>query len=471
MLASGRFPISLWDFLLVLSGSLIAIALVPHYDYIAPGRLSHSGIALSLGLLLPMVRAAIVRLDAIFTVEYLILFGLVFWVTFDAAQGAYGMWGISRAAIITVYISITVFAIAMLATSVTLRYFKFRLIPSWSPPITGSFLFFAIIFCFFCGMATVFLSCGPSISCFVDGILAPRFASVWRVVQFGNWDTFLLRLRLLGYLILPLVVLLRHMEGRTSWRVVFGIILGIIFLLMLVQGGGRRQVGVIIGATIMVWLVINRPLNWRHVVRSVLAVVVLITLMEAMLTWRNEGIGALFESKVVDNSKERPGLIHIDRNLYYFALLEDIVPAREAHTGWLGVYSIVASTIPGSILPNKPLYNVIDIRNYLYWFRPATWNWTCSAVCEFYLIGGVPIVFLGGILFGVFAYFGNGLLERRGGLETSIIYGVYVMTLFIDMRALREILIIGLVVVGLYSMFYMRKVVLRKWRQMRLENV
>ena len=186
-----------------------------------------------------------------------------------------------------------------------------------------------------------------------------------------------------------------------------------------------------------------------------------------MLEWRFHGFESFFEEKVIDSSHDRPGIIQIDKNFYYFGFVNGVVPDRHPHTGLLGIYSIVSSAIPRAILPGKPVYNVVPIRDYLISPKGRSWNYTCSAVCEFYMIGGYVSVLLGGLMFGVLAHFGNRLLVLPAGPANVLFYGVLAMTLFVGLRALREITIMGLIIGMLAGLIFLQRLLIKRWKLYR----
>jgi hypothetical protein len=184
-----------------------------------------------------------------------------------------------------------------------------------------------------------------------------------------------------------------------------------------------------------------------------------------MVVWRTDGLTAIFEQEEKAQPFE-PGkpLIKVDKNLRYMGYVIDTVPEQHPHTGWQGIYSIVASPIPRSVLPNKPGLHAFPLRNYISGLpRAPTWSWTCSAVCDFYLIGGYWIVAVGGFLFGIVASIGNRLLRSPMTIRDALYYGLLAMTLFIGLRAVREVFILGLGILALWGLFYLRQVLFKRW--------
>jgi hypothetical protein len=456
------------DLVVLALGALLAIYFLPESNVQSAGALQISGIFLTIALLGPVFIACSRDINQIFRVELLLLVGVFFWLLIDILQPGFTVFPASYDGVHNTLVSISLFAFGLLLgigfwnkeTSLNKGLIK-------KFPIEA-YIFPAIIVCFILGMMRVIFVCGLNVECFVDGILAPRWYSVWRGVDFGSWDTILIRLRLLGYLVFPLTVLLIHYKRQLNWQAIVSLFLCVLFVLVLVQAGGRRQLGIIGGASMLVWLSLNQPLNGVKVLKALFGLFFLMSVMQFMLEVRNHGIGRVIDGEISIFSTDDDGeVFHVDRNFQFFSMLSDIVPELEPHTGFTGIYSIIGSGIPGSILPGKPTYNVIDFTKYLGAGRAAGWNWTCSAVCELYLIGGNLVVFAGGILFSFLASLGNRILRQGAGRESVIVYGIFVMVLFVGLRAMREIFIVGLILLAIYTLVQGYNLLFRRWKTLR----
>jgi len=457
---------SIWPIYVILLGWMCSILILPEYKYMGATEMMPAGAVLALGLLLTVIIAVARQPDSLFRVENLVMLGIFYWVVLDAVQGAYDYWGVSRTAMVKSFCAIALFGVSVWVGSIWASTLKVKASVREFVSIDADFLFVAVLSAFLLSMLRVFIACKLDLMCIAGGLLAPRFESPWHTLDVANLDTILVHLQNLGKLIPPLTVALFYMERRFSWRVFLCLLLGIIALFIVIQSGGRRHVGMVVGASLFVWLLLLRPLKWRHLVAATAVAACLIYLMEIMVTWRNEGFSAVFEERVVyeDYSGHEP-LIKVDRNLKFMAYIMDVVPERHPHTGWEGIYSILAAPIPRSILPGKPAVHAFPIRDYVSHLPQApSWTWTCSSVCDFYLIGGFLGVSLGGFAFGVMAYFANGLLVPPVTIRKALMYGVIAMVLFISIRAVREVMRLGLGVVLLWMILLVRQFLLNRWK-------
>lgn len=450
----------LFPILAILVGYAAAVLLMPEIDYYQRGKLIPAGIAMSLGLLAGPIYAAVARPNTLFRLEYLLMFGLFYWVVLDAAQGAYGFVGVSRETLVSAFGAVALFAVAIWLGSFLASLRTVRLPRVASVAIDARLLFLAAMACFLLGMLRVFLACKLSPVCIASQLFLPRFESAWHTANIGNFDTLLMRLQYFGYLVLPLTAVLYHVERRITWRVVLLALLGLFFLLILVQGGGRRQVGMVLGITGIVWMLLNRPVKLRDFIVLGAIAAILLALMQFMHTWRYQGIG----EAVSDDAGEVSYMLHerlikVDKNLLFMSQIMERVPKLYPYTGMTGIEYIVTAPIPRAIYPDKPVQRGFPLARILHMRVQPSWTWTVSAVGDFYLIGGFAVIAAGGLFFGVLAGLGNRLLRGPPNIRNVMLYGVVAMTLFIGLRTVHEIIISGFAVLAVWGVLYALRMV------------
>lgn len=442
----------------ILFGWAGAVLLIPEIDYYQPGQLIPAGIVMSLGLLAGPVYAALTRPDSLFRLEYVLVFGLFYWVILDAAQGAYGFLGVSRATLVATFSGVALFAVTIWIGSFLMSLSPVRLSPGATDTVDVRFLFWAALACFFLGMLRVLLACKFSPLCIASQIFVPRYESAWHQANIGNFDTLLVRLKNFGYLVLPLAATLYHLERRVSWRVILLLVLGLVFLLILIQGGGRRQVGMVLGMTGLVWILLNRPARLKDFIVMAIMASVILVLMEFMHTWRYQGLG---EAKLAESGEvsymTRERLIRVDKNLLFLSHVMERVPERYPHTGVTGIEYILTAPIPRALYPGKPVHRGFPLTQILQLRVGPGWSWTVSAVGDFYLIGGFFAIACGGLFFGVLANLGSRLLRGGTTVRNVMLYSVIALTLFIGLRAVHEITITGFAVLAVWGLFYARR--------------
>ena len=99
-------------------------------------------------------------------------------------------------------------------------------------------------------------------------------------------------------------------------------------LAFLSQGGGRRIIGVTVGAAIIVWIQAQRELKVRRLAIAAAAVVGLLAAMQFMLNIRSVG----YEEFMFRGESEYDYL-HVDDNFLRLAQVIQIVPAEHPYVG------------------------------------------------------------------------------------------------------------------------------------------
>lgn len=433
------------------------IWLIPASGFQEAGALIPSGIALMVGLLLGPLVAAIRQPDSLFRVEHLLMVGLVYWIVFDAAQGAYGLGNVSREAVITAFNGIALMAAAIWIGSVLTTPLQPREALHEPLKLNARFVFYAALVCFFLGMLRVFIACRLSPGCVVSAFYAPRFANAWSNANIGHFDTILVRLQYFAYLVLPLTVALHHLEKRITWRVISTFVLGLLFLCILISTGGRRQVGMVMGASVLVWILLNRPVKLRHLAFAGLFLVVVLYVLQLMIAWRNVGFAKAFNSEPeYAQAIETHGFLNIDQNLLFLTRITDLVPEKYPYTGMQGIIFIATAPIPRTLFPNKPVNRGFPLAYILKLRKGPGWTWTTTAVGDLYLIGGFLAIFLGGLLFGMLAALCNRLLYPVT-VRRALLFGMSAMTLFIGLRAVHDIVIASFAILALWGITEARR--------------
>lgn len=447
----------IWTASGIFFGWVACIWFIPASGFQEAGALIPSGIALMLGLLLGPLVAVIRQPDSLFRVEHLLMVGLVYWIVFDAAQGAYDLGNVSHEAVVNAFNGIALMAAAIWTGSVLAAPLQSREATREPLKLNARFVFFAAIACFFLGMLRVFIACRLNPGCVVSAFYAPRFANAWSTANIGHFDTILLRLQYFAYLVLPLTVALHHLEKRISWRVIGTLFLGVLFLCILISTGGRRQVGMVMGSSVLVWVLLNRPVKIRQLLFAGLFLLVILYVLQLMISWRNVGFAKAFSGEPeYAHAIKTHGFLDIDKNLLFLARITDLVPEKYPYTGMQGVIFIATAPIPRTLYPNKPVNRGFPLAYILNLRKNPGWTWTTTAVGDLYLIGGFAAIFLGGLLFGVLAALCNRLLYPVT-VRRALLFGVSAMTLFIGLRAVHDIVIASFAILALWGITESRR--------------
>lgn len=464
-MTSSRHPFattSAWSLICGVAGGVVAVQLVPEQDVYLPHALLPAALAQTLGLLAGALLAAVRNPASLFRAEHVLSFGLFYWLLLDLVLGQGGVGQASRDAVIQSFTAITLFASGLWLGSILLSAYARSSAGGAGPmrDLSAGFLFGSALASGILGMARVVVGCRLSPSCMLDAFYQPRFSAVWfRIDAFGNLDTLFLYSRYFGFLVLPLTVALMMREGRLSWRSATALALGLLCVAFMVGDGGRKDVGTVVGATLLVWAVMSPRVTFRHLVGISALAGLLVLVMQFMLVARSVGIAEALESESEISLSQRAAPVGtVDRNFRYLANIVQLVPDRLPHNGWQGVAYAAMLWVPGGLVPREWQVRSIDVPREMGLRYGPGYTWTCSAIGDLYLIGGLPVVILGGLLFGMLARSASSLLMRAVDSRKPVLYALMTMTLFLSLRALHELFVTGFIVVAFLSFLALRRV-------------
>jgi hypothetical protein len=391
---------------------------------------------LALGLLGAVV-AAVPQFgfDALLRPESAILGGLTYFVLLDPIQGLYPV-EVGRDAVQSTFLAIGLFVGTMFAATAWSPRPLPRIVQrvaSLDPPT--SFLVRAIWLCFVLGIFYFAFMSGFSPSVMVKGLMAQRFATPWSRGEMGGWYAFVEHLCYFGYL-LPTLTVLAFVKERKFFAapVLLGVLLSVVFLPFVMQGGGRRILGMCIGSAIFTWLAAVRgAIKLKHVLALVIAAVLLLLVMDMMLATRSRG--AIEFSYNLDDFH----YVRVDDNFLRFAQDLEIVPKYQPHTGFDWLLWLVVRPVPRALWPGKPMSPGFDLSEYL----GISASLSCSSIAEWYVGFGWIGVVVAGLIYGRACRFWAQLLETPLPVASVGTYGLGVLALFISVRSMTELILMS----------------------------
>ena len=415
-------------------GLLIALAVFPD-DPSPSGALTIPAIVLSAGILLVPILNAIRRSPRLLYAESLVAVGFVFWLLLDLVQGAYDLRDAPDWAIRDAFIAIGVSAAAMWVGMAGRPW----PIPKWlsdiaTRPMDTRTVGRLVPVCFILGMFNYAFSVNFDLPVMFSYLGEQRWAAPWGRGQLGGWDAFLDSMQYFGYVLPSLTALL---IARTGFNVQawLSILMSGMMLVFLSQGGGRRIIGVTVGAAIIVWIQAQQVLRVRRLTIAAAAVVALLTAMQLMLNIRTGGYEAFMFRGQSDYD-----YLHVDDNFLRLAQVIEIVPAEHPHVGLQQIWFTIVRPVPRVFWPNKPVSPGFDL--------PAMVglkgvSLSTSIIGEWYLTWGWLTVIFGGWLHGRLARTVNTLREREEYRTNPIVYGLAVMVLVAGMRSMQDLIIMS----------------------------
>ena len=186
----------------------------------------------------------------------------------------------------------------------------------------------------------------------IQGLSANRFAAPWSRGSMGDWTAFIEHLQYFGYVLPSLTVLLADRKGWLQSRVIVSAGLSLVMLLFLAQGGGRRVIGVILGAAVLTWMLSQRRLTLKPLIVFAVATVSVLGLMHEMLQYRASGIGAALSGK---GPEDENSFLHVDDNFLRLAQVTLWFPDVHPYVGLQPVTFALVRPVPRVFWPDKPL--------------------------------------------------------------------------------------------------------------------
>ena len=421
------------------AGLLVALAAFPD-DPSPRGALVVPAIILSAGILLVPVMHAIRRSPQLLHAQTLVAVGFVFWLLLDLIQGAYDLRDAADWAIRDAFIAIGVSAAAMWAGMAG----KPWPLPRWIVEVASRSLDTRTVsrlvpLCFVLGMFNYALSVDFDIPVMFSYLGAQRWAAPWGRGQLGGWDAFLDQMQYFGYVLPSLTALLIARRGFTL-PVWLAVAMSGVMLAFLSQGGGRRIIGVTVGAAIIVWIQAQQMLKVRRLAIAAAAMVALLAAMQFMLNVRTAGYEAF-----VFRGESDYDYLHVDDNFLRLAQVIQIVPAEHAHVGYQQLWFTIVRPVPRVFWPGKPTDPGFDLPAIV-GMRGVSLS--TSIIGEWYLSWGWLAVIFGGWLHGRLARTINTLREHEDYRTNPVVYGLAVMVLVAGMRSMQDLIIMSYALVA-----------------------
>jgi oligosaccharide repeat unit polymerase len=423
-------------------GLLIALAAFPD-DPSPRGALTIPALILGAGIIAVPVLHAIRRSPKLLYAENLVAFGFVFWLLLDLIQGAYDLREAADWALRDAFIAIGVSAAAMWLGAAG----KPWPLPRWlaeiaTRPMDTKTVGRLIPVCFLLGMFNYAFAVDFDLPVMFSYIGEQRWAAPWARGQLGGWDAFLDQMQYFGYVLPSLTALLFARRGFT-FPAGISVVLSGVMLVFLAQGGGRRIIGVTVGAAILVWIQAQEVLNVRRLVIALLAVIGLLGAMQFMLNIRSMGY-----EEFAFRGESDYDYLHVDDNFLRLSQVIQIVPGEHPHVGYQQLWFTIVRPVPRIFWPSKPVDPGFDLPAIV---GMKGVSLSTSIIGEWYLTYGWVAVIFGGWLHGRLARTTNTLRERAEFHTNPIVYGLAVMILVSGMRSMQDLVIMSYALVAWWA--------------------
>ena len=415
-----------------LCGTTAAILSVPD-DPQPRGALFWSAVWCSFGLLTAPVLGLRKTTQAILRTENFLMIGLVYWLLLDLLQGAYPLDNVSSEDVILAFTAIGAMAVGIWFGMLGAGWRLPQLVlGAAKQEFSSTGLFRAVWLCFFLGMFYFAYSSNFDPSLMLDALGLCRFCAPWSTGAFGGLEAFFVNLKYFGFVLPSLTVLLAHREGWVRPKAIVSAILSIIFTAFLAQEGGRRVLGVVVGAALIIWLLLQVRVRLKVIFGALTVVTILLVSMEVMLKDRQHGFSA---SEQTSNYSESRALVHVDDNFLRLSQIIHFIPDVQPYVGLQPLFYAAVLPVPRVLWPGKPSDPGYNLTEMLGWSDVSL---STSIIGELYAMYGLIVVFLGGLVFGRIANMWNKILALPGKGK-SMMYGLGVMMLFAGLRSMLDL--------------------------------
>jgi oligosaccharide repeat unit polymerase len=418
-------------------GTLIAIFILPE-DTSTSDALFPSAVAITLGLAIAPLAAAYRSPRTLLRAEHILVLSPIYWLLLDILQKAYTMERLEPGIIIATFCSIGLFVSGVwLAALMRSLVIPSAIAEAASHRLTPGLIFQLILVFFSIGILKFAFPCdfNPAIMFFHLG--SERWSAPWTREALGGWDSFIDHLDYFGYLLPTLTTLLAIRSRRVNLQVIIAISLSIIMTAFLAQAGGRRIIGVVLGAAIICWVLEQHQLKIKQMIIALVSVALVLGTMQWMLEFRNDGFQALLQP---DKQEFQYHYLHVDDNFLRLAQTITLVPRYYPFVYEQQIIYTLVRPIPRAFWADKPVDPGFDLPTAL---GLEGISFSYSVIGDWYICAGWVGVFLGGLIYGGLAKMVSQLLIKDHHSANAIVYSLSAMALFAGFRSMLELVLMS----------------------------
>ena len=411
------------------------------------GSLIASGIVLSLSILVVPIMRVIGGSKQLLNSENFVAVGFLMWLLLDLVQGAYDLRGATDEGIRMALVAIGVFAACVwLATAAPPLTLPKGLREVAEHPLDAGMVGRILPVCFLLGMFNFLYAVDFNIPEAFSYLGGQRWSAPWSRGALGGWEAFRDQLPYFGYVLPSLTAVLIAKHGLMRFRTLVSVGMSVVMLLFLTQGGGRRIIGVTVGAALLVWILMNARARIKNIIVVGVGAVALAWTAQFMLNIRTTG----YENFLLRGSEY--DYLHIDDNFLRLAQIIDLVPNQRPYVYSQQVLFTLVRPVPRVLWPNKPVDPGFDLATEV-GLRGVSLS--SSILGEWYISFGWWTIIFGGLFHGLLARTINSL-PRTGN---PIVYALSVMVLVAGMRSMLDLVVMSYALLAFWgiSRLYARR--------------
>jgi hypothetical protein len=334
------------------------------------------------------------------------------------------------------FIAVGVFAIAVWLGATGAGWQLPRVVSnSVTAPFSTDTFYIAMLISFILGMSTFAIPAKFDPMLMIQGLGTERWGNTpWARGEFGDVNAFLDHMQYFGYVVPSLCVLIALRIGWLNWRVLTGLMLSAVLVAFLAQSGGRRIIGVTVGAAILTATVSMPRLRPKLILGVVSAAAVLLIFMQEMLKIRNVGFAGWWVGSEGDSSVNM-SYLHVDDNFLRLAQLIRFFPDIVQYVLYQPLLHALTLPVPRVLWSGKPTGPGFALPTLLGGYKDTSLS--VSIVGELYVSYGILAVVAGGWVMGRLAGMWNKILQLPIGAARPLLYSLGLMTLFTGLRSMQ----------------------------------
>jgi oligosaccharide repeat unit polymerase len=417
-------------------GTMLALSLIPS-DPFPAGALFNPALALTLAIAFSPAIAFFYNPKTLLRIEHILVLSPIYWLLLDLLQGSYDLVFVKKEGIEGAFIAIELFVTGIWLACLSKSWkIPKPLLKSTNHSLDGKSTFKLILIFFSLSIFKYAYPCqfNPKTMLFYVG--QNRWNAPWTRGMLGGWDAFLDHLSYFGYLLPTLTLILFLQYKKINFQVILSILFSLIIILFLSHGGGRRVVGVVVGAALIYWFIQLREIKIWHVLSALLMTGTLLFFLQLMLEYRNVGFQEIYKTGKIELKRDK---IHVDDNFLRLSQIIDLVPDKYPFVYQQQIVYVLVRPIPRVFWPGKPINAGFDLTSAV---GLSGLSLSTSVIGELYLSWGFIFVLIGAWFYGKLATMISPLL-LEGKPSAKLVYCLSSMALFAGVRSMLDLVLMG----------------------------
>lgn len=288
----------------------------------------------------------------------------------------------------------------------------------------------------------------------MDEMQGPRFSQPWSRGQYGGWNSLLIELALLRYVIPPLGGILLNRRSTMRWWQTILVILVLYFTFYQGFMSGTRSIlgSYLVGLLGGYVLTLKRVKLWKILIPVGISGYIMLFITRHMLRFRGIGFRRYMESGGFEAVEAEEGLA-VDYNLWPIGKIVDSMPDTYNFLGWEMIKVFGTKPVPRVLWPDKPeglstsIEQIVGVNS----MTVAT-----TYVGEAYMLGGLIGVIVISLLIGAASNWWTRITTQQAS-GYAIIVGA--LGFFVAVMTMRSLAFFTTMILPILALIFFAKVV------------